>query len=264
MLDFPDVSNNNGPFDLTPYPAAIAKATEGATFTDTFYAGHQAQAAGQGKPFMAYHWVDSDDLQAQASHAFAVVGSGVPLMLDAEALGADVGHLTQFAAAYRGLGGQVTCAYFPRWWWHELGEPSLIPLAASGLSIISSDYDIHGGPSPLQWIPYGGITPTINQYTSRGPGLVDSNRFNGTVEQLRAVFEGDTMTPEQAQQLDDVASVLDALFNLEDPIRLGQYAGKPSPIVQAIKDLQTRLTALENAEKPTGGTFSLIPLPPVA
>lgn len=191
---FPDVSHWNAGVNLTGAQALIAKATEGVSYVDPTYAGFKAWAAGAGVPFCAYHWLDTTDAGAQARHAYAIVGPRTPLMIDDEQNVIVVGHTLQFVAAYRAAGGTVRLEYAPQWVWHDSGEPDLRPLAAAGLSIVSSNYPAAGytdaGPG---WTPYGGITPAIWQYTSRQPfggKAVDFNAFRGTVADLRRLLDG--------------------------------------------------------------------------
>jgi len=194
VIEFPDVSNHT-PVSLVSAPACIAKATEGTTFTDPFYAWHRGQAQSMGIPFAAYHWVNTADLAAQAAHAFQVVGT-TPMMWDAEAAGATVPRLLELTSRYRALGGVASLVYLPRWWWRDHpGAPDLTPLARAGLALISSDYDNR---PPDGWQAYGGVTPAVWQFTSTRPfngQLCDFNRYPGTVEQLRALFAGTTPPP---------------------------------------------------------------------
>jgi hypothetical protein len=92
----------------------------------------------------------------------------------------------QFVDRYRALGGTVWKVYLPRWYWGQLGSPSLAPLAARGLELVTSNYS--GNPEQAAgpgWQTYGGM-PTVKtwQYTSSGTvnGMrpVDLNAFRGT------------------------------------------------------------------------------------
>ena len=84
-----------------------------------------------------------------------------------------MGDTLGFIDAYRGLGGIVNLVYFPRWYWGQIGSPSLSGLASRKCALWSSAYtgytdDGHG----TGWMPYGGLTPAIWQYT-------DAHAFNG-------------------------------------------------------------------------------------
>lgn len=193
-LKFPDVSHHQAPLSLAGAPVVIAKATEGTGFIDPSYSGFKGQAAQLGAPFMGYHWLNTEDLQAQAQNAFNVVRQ-TPLMWDAEALGVTVPRLRDITLRYRDLGGVVHMLYLPAWWWHDhMGAPDLTPLVDIGLYLISSNYPSNGytenGPG---WIPYGGMTPVQWQYTSTqafNGKLVDFNAYKGTVAQYAALISG--------------------------------------------------------------------------
>jgi hypothetical protein len=83
--------------------------------------------------------------------------------------------------------------YLPHWYWQEMGEPDLTPLARAGLALCSSNYTGVGG-----WLPYGGMTPVQWQYTANGSlnGVtpVDWNRYQGSIQQLHALWTGDDMS----------------------------------------------------------------------
>lgn len=269
-LQFPDVSNYQQGFSLTPYPAAIAKASEGTTFTDATYRNFKAQAAALKIPFAAYHWLNTADLQAQAEHAYSVAGS-VPMMWDCEADGATVPRILEITARYRKLGGTATLVYLPRWWWRDhLGSPDLTPLQQAGLSLISSAYPSGGySDNGIGWAAYGGVAPTIWQYTSTPH---DMNAFKGTAAQLAAVFAGnppqeDDMTEDESRRLFNIDGMLWYGFvNGEDVppggMRLGAGAGTPNadPIpvwaVEHIKALEAKVAELEakiDALQPASG-----------
>lgn len=191
-IRYPDVSNWNAGLSLSGAAAAVAKASQGTGYRDPYFAGFRAQAANLGVPFAGYHWLDTTDAAAQARNAFAVVGAGTPLMIDDEQPPISVGHTLAFVAAYRQLGGTVTMEYLPQWVWSRSGSPDLRPLATAGLSLVSSNYTTYSDTGP-GWTAYGGVTPTIWQYTDAQPfngRSVDFNAFKGTIEQLRAVFAG--------------------------------------------------------------------------
>lgn len=204
-VHFPDLSHYQAGADLQGAAAVIVKATQGVSFTDRAYVAFKAKAAAAGIPFMAYHWVDASPIGAQASHAHAVIGD-VPVMWDAEAAGSTVPRLVQITKAYRALGGDVRLVYLPHWWWQQIGSPDLRPLAHAGLALVSSSYP-HGGYSEdgPGWAAYGGVAPTIWQWTSSHlfNGIrCDFNAFRGTKAELAALLTGTPtsgadMTPAQ-------------------------------------------------------------------
>lgn len=191
MITYPDVSHYQGGLKVTGAKALFAKATQGTSYRDPYYSNFKAQAAQLKIPFSAYHWLDTANAEDQAKWCFSVVGT-TPLMIDDEQNIINVAHTLAFVKAYRALGGIVTTEYAPKWVWERSGKPNLKPLADAGLSIISSNYSdpISSGAG---FAPYGGITPTIWQYTSTqlfNGYKCDFNAYKGTVEQLNMLIHG--------------------------------------------------------------------------
>jgi GH25 family lysozyme M1 (1,4-beta-N-acetylmuramidase) len=214
---FADVSNWQQGMSLAGMPAVIAKATESDNYRDPYYAGYKAQAAAMGAPFSAYHYLHHGNIQSQAQFAFNMIGAGTPCMLDVEIV-ADApidpqyADVDQFITAYRALGGLTTLLYLPQWFWSgHWGGPDLRPLAARGLSLISSHYTTYSDTGP-GWDPYGGVTPSIWQYTStatiNGVAKVDMNAYKGTQDQLRVLFYGTKPAPVTVKEEDMGAIVL--------------------------------------------------------
>jgi hypothetical protein len=121
-------------------------------------------------------------------------------MLDVEPNGAFHPTLAQvlaYANTAHAAGLNLRLIYLPRWYWEQLGEPSLAPLADRGLGLISSAYPggegtplhLYPGDAAKGWQPYGGLTPLIYQYTNQATdgGLpLDYNAFRGSLSQLAA------------------------------------------------------------------------------
>jgi len=233
---YPDVSGFQAGLSLAGAALVVAKATEGGTFTDASYAGFRAQAGRLGVPFAAYHWINGTAAATQAAHAFAVIGSGTPVMWDAEATGATVGQILAVTAAYRRLGGRATLCYLPHWWWQQIGSPDLRPLAAAGLALVSSNYPAAGysdtGPG---WAAYGGLTPAIWQYTDTAlfnGRRVDFNAYRGTQAQLLALVG--LTTPGGTNMTDTVLEWntgwrLQAILHEQDPIVVPANAAIGAP-----------------------------------
>lgn len=191
VLHYPDVSHWNDPVDLTGVPLVIAKATQGVAGVDPAYQHTKAQAAAKRIPFAAYHWLDTADAAAQARHCYSVVGT-TPLMIDDEQPTVSVTHTIDFVRAFRALGGRVGAEYLPHWTWDHAGQPDLRPLARAGLILISSHYTTYSDTGP-GWSSYGGVTPTVWQYTNHralNGRYVDFNAYPGTAAQLLALIAG--------------------------------------------------------------------------
>jgi lysozyme len=203
MITFPDVSNHQSAggvaLPLDGATACMAKATEGIGYTDTLYAHFLGDARRLGIPFAGYHYLRNDSpAAAQARYAFSVVGPNVPLMVDVEVVQGSTDptedDVASFIDAYRAAGGVLTLAYIPRWFWRDhWGSPDMTELLTGrGVGNISSTY-LPLTDDGVGWQPYGGVTPVIWQYADDQPfngQAVDYNAYPGTVEQLRALFNG--------------------------------------------------------------------------
>lgn len=294
---FEDVSNWQNGMSITGACAATAKASEGTGYRDPDYAGYRAQATAMGIPFAGYHFLHNGSVAAQAALAFEMVGASTPLMLDVEVVQGQpdptYADVTGFVAAYRALGGRVTLLYLPEWFWSgHWGSPDLTPLANLGLALISSDYTTYSDTGP-GWAPYGGVTPTFWQYTStatvNGQPNVDLNAYRGTVEQLRAIFEGtSTVEVEMGwqfmrygdsgeairylqQQLRDAGAVIEVTGTYDDPTakavvdlqlvgadNSGHTVGDTEQIRLDDLRFQRRITAVGVATLPAGTKFTAV------
>jgi hypothetical protein len=123
-----------------------------------------------------------DDLEAGHLERLARASQAEPRMMSRPS----VQDTAQFVDRYRALGGVVHEAYLPKWYWGQLGSPSLAPLASRGLELVTSNYSGNPEqPSGPGWQTYGGM-PTVKtwQYTSamtvNGMRPVDGNAFRGS------------------------------------------------------------------------------------
>lgn len=193
---FPDISSYEAGLVIQPGTVAVvAKATEGTYYRDAQYANFKAQAARVGAVFSAYHFLKAGNGAGQADYCFAMVGA-TPVMLDVETEGTSkptVQDCADFIARMRQLGARVWGAYFPQWFWQQVGGN----LASLGVALVSSSYTAYSDSGP-GWAPYGGVTPAVWQYTDKQPygaQTMDFNAYKGTVTQLAALINGTTSTP---------------------------------------------------------------------
>jgi lysozyme len=188
----------------------LAKTTEGTFYTDADYQTWRQQTENLGKPFVWYHFLSGEDAAAQARHTLANVGDNrLPGMLDAEPAGSFSPSLAQMIAyvdAAHAVGLNLRLVYLPRWYWQQIGSPSLSALANRGLSLVSSSYpggsgsapSIYPGDGAAGWQAYGGMAPLLYQFTNQasdGGQLLDYNAFRGSVAELAAALAGPTTTP---------------------------------------------------------------------
>src|SRR4029077_9173244 len=115
----------------------------------------QRQAAAEKALFFAYHFLEQGNEHDQAAWCGSHAGS-VPLMVDCEPTELAHGVMSRptlsdllgFIDVYRGLGGVTHLGYLPRWVWSGWGSPSLAPLAARGMTLVSSDYVAYSDSGP--------------------------------------------------------------------------------------------------------------------
>lgn len=193
---FPDISSYENGLTIQPGTVAvIAKATEGTYYRDANYNDFKNQASRVGAIFSAYHFLKAGGASAQADYCHAMVGS-TPVMLDVETEGASkptVSDCAEFIARMRALGGRVWGAYFPRWYWGQVGGN----LGSLGVAIVASGYPGHYSDTDPNWNSYGGATPAIWQYTDNQPyggQRMDFNAYRGTTDQLAALITGSGAT----------------------------------------------------------------------
>lgn len=227
-----DVSHHQGAFDFKRAYVdgaryAYLKCTEGEGWRDQRYPRNRVLARQAGLYVAAYHFLRSDSsAEAQAANVAGHIGNrAIPVIIDCEpgtsGSRPSLALARAFAAACQERGLRVSLLYLPRWYWTQLGEPSL----RGFLPTIQSAY----GPNPAgdfdsvyrhvdaadRWAPYGAVTPTILQYGDRGvvggQSPVDLNAYRGRVADLSRWFlapahitpEDDIVTPEDRRAIID-------------------------------------------------------------
>jgi Glycosyl hydrolases family 25 len=208
---FPDMSSFQAGINLTGALAAVVKATEGTSYANPYYSAQANEARRVGAFQPAYHFLHQGSAAVQAKWAHVHAGP-VPLMVDAEpttGLGGRIARksmamevsrhtrelltsaptlsdICDFTDVYRALGGILWWVYLPRWYWKQMGSPSLKPLADRGLLLWSSDYTAYtDADSGAGWQLYDSyLTPQLWQYSASvgfgGLYDVDFSAFRGT------------------------------------------------------------------------------------
>lgn len=199
---YPDISSAQEGISTKGATAICVKATEGTTYTNPDYKRAMADAKKNGVFHFAYHFMHAGNAAAQAAHCHNVVDSS-PLMLDVETSVAGgnptVADAQEFVDAFRKLGGVVYLVYLPHWYWGDLGSPSLAGFGKRGLLVVSSSYPPAYSDTGEGWSPYGGITPTIWQYTASkafNGKTCDFNAFKGSLVQLQSIVRTGKMPVE--------------------------------------------------------------------
>lgn len=250
----PDISSYQGSIRLAGALAVAIKSTEGTGYANPYYPAQAAEAQRSKSFQLAYHFLHQSSTEAQAVYAHSRAGS-TPMMIDAEpTTGADgkpnlrsavsehpelrsgavmasapaISDICSFTDEYRSHGGTVWWVYLPRWYYQQLGSPSLKPLTDRGLMLWSSDY---GGPytdagSGRGWQPYGGVTPQLWQYTA-------SMTFGGEANVDFSAFRGSYAGKQ------DAGSVAACLAEFEALSRLGRVPPPPG-VLPPVRDLTVK------------------------
>ncbi|HET9172021.1 MAG TPA: GH25 family lysozyme [Actinospica sp.] len=193
------------PARLKPDIAAlIIKCTEGTGYLNPDYANWLGEAAAAGLLVGAYHYVDGTDPAAQAAWLKAnIVDPSVPVMIDEESV--SLAQALAVADAMDAEGLHVRLMYLARSYWQTLGSPDLsAPFAARGLALVNASYPSSASGSPAQlypgdgaagWDAYGGVTPTLYQFTDSATESgqnIDVSAFRGDISALTALFTTDS------------------------------------------------------------------------
>jgi GH25 family lysozyme M1 (1,4-beta-N-acetylmuramidase) len=183
------------------------KSSEGSGFVDPAFAANLNKARATGLLVAAYHYVRSNaTAAAQVANVARVVPKDVPVIPDVEANSGGVALVRDFVAQLQAAGYTVPLTYLPRWYWQQIGSPSLAGLPSLWSSrypdnVVGSITDEYADVPASYWTGYGGLGVTVLQFTSSvrvaGHQPLDANAFNGTREQLAAVLgqEDDDMQP---------------------------------------------------------------------
>jgi lysozyme len=195
------------------YDFIIAKATEGSGYVDPSWTSFRDGANANGLILVAYHYVNLDDAAAQAENLVSALGDiSIPVMLDFEDGSGDLDNFWAVADAITAAGAHVALSYIPRWYWQEIGSPDLTGVPG----LVSSEYVdgtgfgsvLYPGDDSTFWAGYGGVDPVILQFTDSAEvagQTVDADAFIGTADDLQQLLTpGEQMTPEQAQQLQQI------------------------------------------------------------
>lgn len=170
------------------------KSTEGASFVDPEFTTNLAAARAAELSVAAYHFVRGGAFAgAQAALIAGVVPRDVPVLLDVESGSGGVALARDLVDQLRARGYRVPLLYLPRWYWQELGQPSLAglpPLWSSRYpdNVVDDLRREYAVVPPTYWNGYGGVDVEVLQFTSSarvaGYAPLDANAYRGTREQL--------------------------------------------------------------------------------
>lgn len=170
------------------------KSSEGSNFLDDKFVANLAEALRAGLLPAAYHYVRSNaSAAAQVANVARIVPKSVPVIPDVEANSGGVALTREFVDRLRAAGYRVPLTYLPKWYWQQIGSPSLAdlpPLWSSRypdnvVGLLAAEWS-HVPAS--YWNGYGGLGVAVLQFTSSvriaGHQPIDANAYKGTREQL--------------------------------------------------------------------------------
>jgi GH25 family lysozyme M1 (1,4-beta-N-acetylmuramidase) len=211
MLNYPWCKNEGIEF-------VIIKATDGSGFTDPEFTANLNAVRNAGLIPAAYHYVrGSVSAVSQVSRIISTVPLSVPVILDVEAGSGGVSLVREIIDRLRAVGYRVPLLYLPRWYWQQLGSPSLVglpPLWSSRYpdNTVGSIQDEWADVPAHYWNGYGGLSVAILQFSSSGRvagySPLDLNAYQGTRAGLLALLYGQQPTPapiELAMEDDEMA-----------------------------------------------------------
>lgn len=182
------------------------KAGEGSTFVDEDFASNLAEARAAGQLVGAY-WYQRASASAAAHVAKIrqVVPLDVPVILDVEANSGGVALTREIIRQLNAVGYRTPLLYIPRWYWQQIGSPSLAglpPLWSSRYPdmVVGTLADEWADVPASYWTGYGGLAVALLQFTSSariaGYQPLDASAFRGTRAELAALLGGQTMEEE--------------------------------------------------------------------
>jgi lysozyme len=182
-----DVSNHQATFDFRGWQFAIIKCSEGNNFTDFRFWQHVNAARAAGLLIAAYHYQRDVSAQSQFDLIRSIVPVEMPVIIDVEDGSGSLNITRELIRLLREAGYSVPLLYLPRWYWINIGRPSLTGLPP----LWGSDY--RGGSA--DWSDYGGLPVALRQYTSTP---FDKSWFDGTREEFAALLGSDEGEDEMA------------------------------------------------------------------
>lgn len=191
------------------------KSTEGSSFVDSAFAANLNEARAAGMLVAAYHYVRSNaTAAAQVANVARVVPKDVPVIPDVEANSGGIALVRDFVTQLQQAGYRVPLTYLPRWYWQEIGSPSLVGLPSLWSSrypdnVAGSLADEFADVPASYWNGYGGLGVTVLQFTSSvrvaGRQPLDANAYIGTRAELAAVLG----SPQQEDDMQPTDLVID-------------------------------------------------------
>lgn len=250
-----DISHHQGPFDHDIARSegmrfAYMKCTEGANFKDDRWPQNRDRALAAGTRVAAYHFLRSDhDVEAQADNILDHIGNRkCPIVIDCEkrvdpsegiSSHPSLKHVKQFKEACRSRGMYVSLLYLPRWYWQERGQPGIGRLppvinSAYGSEPLGGPEQVYPGDNADAWIPYGGQTPVMWQFSRKAMVAgqrIDVNAYRGPESDLDRWF----LTPPPPPEEEGSGMELDTIINAK---AVEEDGAKPYYVRRALLDVR--------------------------
>jgi lysozyme len=199
-----DASHHQGTLDMARFrheagvEFGFFKATEGSSFVDSKFNALLVQGRDAGLLVAAYHYQRNEAAAGQVVNIQRAVPKDVPVLVDVEADSGNAALTFDLVARLRSAGYRVPLTYLPRWYWQQIGSPSLVglpPLWSSRYpNNVSGTLAAKWAEVPSSyWNGYGGLSVEVLQFTSSGQlpgysGLLDLNAYRGTRAQLATLL----------------------------------------------------------------------------
>lgn len=199
---------------------SIILATDGTGFQNYMFSSQLDWARSVGQVAACYHYVRDASISEQIRNLARTAPKDCPVIPDAEDGSGGIGVLNAFISAALNEGWRVPLEYLPRWYWQQIGSPSL---AGRGRPLWASWYPDYVQRTKEQgaamlpgsvWNGYGGNGVAITQFTSSGVAAgyapLDLDVFRGTRDELAALIYGyggedvgnvDSLSPAALQQI---------------------------------------------------------------
>jgi hypothetical protein len=172
--------------------------------TSTYPGGEWlTRAERAGMVALPYHYLEAGNEAAQARTCKGVAGNRA-VMLDVEKGSGNVRNVRAFLDESARIGMRVPLLYLPRWYWQQIGSPSLagLPWLVASHYVSGSGYasTLYAATKESWWDGYGGAGVAILQFTDKASVAgknIDANAYRGTVAQLRELLGAAPPTPSE-------------------------------------------------------------------
>jgi hypothetical protein len=193
-IDMPRVAREG--FDF-----AFCKVAQGRSYRSPSWPAMRDGARAAGLILAGYHYVDTSAAAAQAANCLAHLSdASIPVALDIEANSGGIDQWRACYDAFRAAGMRIALSYIPRWYWQQMGSPSLAglpPLWSSRYpsSATATASQLYQNVTDKQWTGYGGLDVAVLQFASTaivaGRQPIDVNAFLGTRDELASLLSGE-------------------------------------------------------------------------